>query len=149
VNIPIAIAIAVVRHADRVLIGQRPPGVALAGMWEFPGGKLQPGETSPDAAARECLEETGIVVNVVDELAQVVHDYPHGRVALAFHSCRPVDLTAVPRPPFRWVPLSDLPQYEFPPANAQVLRHLTVNCYTSNRAATARPGQASVANSSG
>jgi 8-oxo-dGTP diphosphatase len=118
------IAIAVVRHADRVLVGRRPPGAALAGMWEFPGGKVQPGETPSEAATRECLEETGIAARAIAELAHVEHDYPHGRLELTFFACRPVDATDKPWTPFRWIPIANLPQYEFPSANADVLRLL-------------------------
>ena len=53
---PVEIAIAVVEHEGRFLIGLRPPGAPLAGLWEFAGGKLEPGETPQMAAARECLE---------------------------------------------------------------------------------------------
>ena len=56
---PIEVAIAVVEHRDRLLIGQRPTGVALAGYWEVPGGKLEPDESPADAAIRECREEYG------------------------------------------------------------------------------------------
>ena len=54
------IAIAVVLHNDCVLIGVRPAGATLAGLWEFPGGKIEAGETPNEAAERECLEETGL-----------------------------------------------------------------------------------------
>lgn len=57
---PTPIAIAVVQHADQFLIGQRPAGLVLSGYWEFPGGKIQLGETPEAAAVRECLEETGL-----------------------------------------------------------------------------------------
>jgi 8-oxo-dGTP diphosphatase len=50
------IAVAVVEHDDRVLIGQRPPGVVLGGLWEFPGGKIFEGESAEEAAVRECRE---------------------------------------------------------------------------------------------
>ena len=53
---PVQIALAVVRHDDSVLIGQRPAGVPLAGYWEFPGGKILDDETPQEAAARECRE---------------------------------------------------------------------------------------------
>lgn len=55
---PQSIAIAVVQRGEQFLIGQRPLGVALAGLWEFPGGKVLPGESPEAAAVRECQEET-------------------------------------------------------------------------------------------
>lgn len=116
-----SIAVAVVEEAGRVLIGQRPAGVPLAGYWEFPGGKVEPGERSVDAALRECREETGIAVELVAPLATVTHGYPHGELVLDFFLCRPTDPVAQPAGPFRWVAAQTLSQYEFPPANAQAL----------------------------
>ena len=60
------IAIAVVEHEDRLLVGRRPAGVPLSGYCEFPGGKVKPNESSKEAAVRECLEETGLSVIVAD-----------------------------------------------------------------------------------
>jgi len=121
---PTRIAIAVVRHEGRVLIGPRPEGAPLAGFWEFPGGKVQPGETAQGAAARECREETGLEVRIGSEHLTVEHDYAHGLVELHFFDAAPVDPTQPPTPPFRWVPLCDLDGYSFPPANAEMLVRL-------------------------
>src|SRR5437764_1460518 len=88
---PTQIAIAIVEYDDRFLIGQRPPGVALAGLWEFPGGKIEPGETPAAAAVRECLEETTLNVSVAGEYPDVVHQYDHGRLHIHFLKCRPED----------------------------------------------------------
>lgn len=118
------IAVAVVLRGDHVLIGRRPPGVPLAGLWEFPGGKVQPGETPAAAAVRECQEETGLAVEVMHEYTSVTHDYPHGRVELRFFQAAPLVGAQSPRAPFRWVSLADLNRYEFPPANAALLTEL-------------------------
>ena len=127
---PTEIAIAVVEHAGQYLIGQRPAGAPLAGLWEFPGGKVQPGETPVRAAARECLEETGLVVHVGELIAQIVHQYEHAQVRLNFFACTPqgIDLlhaTPKPAPPFRWAPVEVLCRLEFPAANAPVVKLLT------------------------
>ncbi|WP_425616521.1 (deoxy)nucleoside triphosphate pyrophosphohydrolase [Anatilimnocola sp. NA78] len=119
------IAIAVVQYNDRFLIGQRPEGVALAGLWEFPGGKIHPGETAEDAAVRECLEETGLVVEPLFPYPQHQHAYAHATVQLHFIACRPADAAAIPLAPFRWVPRSELNQHEFPAGNAELLKQLT------------------------
>ena len=67
---PICVAIAVVQHEGRFLVGTRPAGVPLAGLAEFPGGKVHAGEMPADAAARECLEESGLTVCVGEEYPQ-------------------------------------------------------------------------------
>lgn len=118
------IAIAVIRHQGQVLIGQRPAGAPLAGLWEFPGGKLLPGESVETAAVRECREETGLDVLPESHLADIPHQYAHGAVRLTFIACRPLDPAQTPAAPFRWVPLAELPNYEFPEANGPVLAML-------------------------
>ena len=66
----------------RILIAQRPPGKQLAGGWEFPGGKLEPGEARRDGLARELQEELGIVIGVSRPLLRVTHVYAHGELLL-------------------------------------------------------------------
>jgi 8-oxo-dGTP diphosphatase len=121
---PTPIAIAVVRRDGHVLVGRRSPGAALAVMLEFPGGKVRPGETWEQAAARECHEETGLAVEVGPLLDSLIHEYPHGRLELRFFDCRPLELTNAPRAPFAWTRMAELTHDEFPPANAGVLRML-------------------------
>ncbi len=122
---PTPIAIAVVEQDGRFLIGQRPPGVALAGLWEFPGGKIEPGETPEAGAVRECLEETGLVVEPLFRYPEREHAYAHDRVQLMFIACRLAsDALDPPREPFRWVERAKLCEYEFPVANAELLRAL-------------------------
>lgn len=116
------IAIAVVEQDGRFLIGQRPPGVALAGLWEFPGGKIEPGESAEAAAARECLEETGLVVEPLFRYPEREHEYAHDRVQLVFIACRPASGGLdPPRETFRWVEREKLGEYEFPAGNASIL----------------------------
>ena len=119
------IAIAVVRDADRFLAGPRPAGAALAGYWEFPGGKVEAGESAEEAAVRECREEAGLDVVAGDELDFRDHDYAHDRVHLRFFDCRCVDSTQTPRPPFRWVPRGELASLRFPDANLPIVARLT------------------------
>ena len=118
------IAVAVVVEGDAVLIGRRPDGVALAGLWEFPGGKIEPGESPEAAACRECLEETGMAVDVTGILDEQTHAYDHGTVHLHFVSCRVSSAATDPKPPFRWVKRDELKRYEFPAANANVIQQL-------------------------
>jgi mutator protein MutT len=121
---PTPIAVAVVQYAGRVLIGRRPDHALLAGLWEFPGGKVRAGEPPHEAAARECQEETGLAVRVLGPLAEVTHPYDYGPVRLSFFAAEPTEPERPPGGSFRWVAVEDLDGYEFPPANAAVIRRL-------------------------
>jgi len=122
--IEVRIAIAVVEHQGRFLIGRRPDHGPLAGLWEFPGGKIEPGETPQAAAARECLEETGLAVEVGPAYEEVSHRYEHGSVRLCFFACRPIaDPHDLPER-FRWVEPRELAEYAFPAANARLIERL-------------------------
>lgn len=119
---PTPIAIAVVEWEGQFLVGQRPEGVSLAGLWEFPGGKIESGETPEVATVRECREETGLIVEPLFRYPGHVQQYDHDKVALHFIACRPSDGSPLePRPPFRWILRTDLPQYEFPSGNRGLL----------------------------
>ena len=120
----VPIAIAVVEHEGKFLIGRREEGTVLAGLWEFPGGKVEAGETSQVAAARECLEETGLEVEVGPAYPAVVHQYDHARVHLEFFACRPKDSRQQAHPRFLWAPVERLTEYEFPTANAALIAYL-------------------------
>ncbi|MEX0715453.1 MAG: (deoxy)nucleoside triphosphate pyrophosphohydrolase [Planctomycetaceae bacterium] len=123
---PDRIGIAVVEHAGRYLVGVRGDDAPLPGKAEFPGGKCAPRERSREAVVRECLEETGLPVVPVELLAEKSHDYPHGRVQLAFWRCRPanpIDVREEHRA-FRWVAAAELASLDFPEANAEVVRGL-------------------------
>ncbi|WP_165246481.1 (deoxy)nucleoside triphosphate pyrophosphohydrolase [Paludisphaera soli] len=123
---PILGGIGIIRRGGRFLIRQRPPGTVYAGYWEFPGGKVEPGETVEQATVRECREETGLEI-VANRLRAVIeHAYPHGLVRLHFFDCSPVDPSAEPDPEHgcRWVSASDLSTYRFPEANEPILDQL-------------------------
>ncbi len=121
---PTAIAIAVVESEGRILIGQRPADAPLGGLWEFPGGKIEEGESAADAAIRECVEETGVLIDVGRLYLECVHQYDHGCVRLHFFACTPRTLMTTPLRPYRWVARGELGQYEFPDANKPVLETL-------------------------
>jgi 8-oxo-dGTP diphosphatase len=78
----------IVERDGLILVAQRPAGDARAGRWEFPGGKLEPGETAEDCLARELAEELAIEVHAPAWLLSVTHDYPDLRVHLHAYRCR-------------------------------------------------------------
>jgi 8-oxo-dGTP diphosphatase len=124
---PARIGIAVVESAGRILVGQRPEGVPLAGLAEFPGGKCEADETPRSCAVRECREETGLMIVPRSHLATVEHSYDHGDVELHFWLCGlspGLPDHAVPSSPFRWVSFEELAMLNFPEANRTVLDQL-------------------------
>ncbi len=103
-----------VDDAGNVLIQQRRPGTPRAGQWEFPGGKLEPGESAVAALARELAEELGIRVDHAEFLAVVTHDYDHARVWLDTYMVRDFSGEAVGREgqELAWVPTSAVTDYD-------------------------------------
>lgn len=88
VGAPLRVAAAVVRRADRLLMTRRRPGGPRGRMWEFPGGKIEPGETAEEAVVRELREELDVVATVVDRTAVENHRYPDGlHVEITFLTC--------------------------------------------------------------
>lgn len=112
----------------RVLITRRSSGTVYAGYWEFPGGKIERGESPEDCAVREVREEVGLTVKAVHRLAVVEHSYEHGRVRLSAWLCTEVERGEEPRPlevaDCRWCTLDEIPWDEFLPANSAIVREL-------------------------
>jgi 8-oxo-dGTP diphosphatase len=120
------VAIAVVEHERRYLVGTRGPDQTLSGRAEFPGGRCLPGEEGQACAVRECREETGLIVTAVRLLHQGRHRYPHGTLDLEFWLCRAeAGEGADPEGRFEWVPSEALHSLDFPDANRPVLEILT------------------------
>ena len=119
------IAVAVVICDGRVLVGRRRGNAADApGRDEFPGGKLEAGESPELAAARECLEESGVAVIVGPRIDLTLATSSRGPIEIHFHRASPVDAGVLPRPPFAWLPIGDLARCHFPSANAKVVRQI-------------------------
>jgi 8-oxo-dGTP diphosphatase len=121
------IGVAVIWNDKRqILIDRRPPTGVMGGLWEFPGGKIEPGETIFDCIQREIYEELGIVIEVGEHLITIDHTYTHLRVTLTVHNCR--HITGIPQPiecdEVRWVSLDELEQFTFPKANVQIIEAL-------------------------
>jgi 8-oxo-dGTP diphosphatase len=109
----------------RLLLAQRPAGKHLAGLWEFPGGKVEPGEADAAALARELQEELGCMVTVGVALSPVRHDYGGRLIELRPYLCRVAALSAAPRgcegQALAWVTAADLVGYSMPPADEPIL----------------------------
>jgi len=119
------VALAVVVRSGQWLLDRRAPGRQFAGLWEFPGGGIDPGETPQQAAERECHEETGVEVRAQRVLAPV--RYPASEPALLLYPvlCRYVNGTPAARDPAvaeaRWVDDAALRLLAMPPANERIL----------------------------
>jgi 8-oxo-dGTP diphosphatase len=122
----IVVTAAVVEQEGLFLVTERPPGVHLAGYWEFPGGKCEDGEALVICLARELKEELGVEASIGQELMSVTHGYEDRRVELHFFACQ---LIGTPVPlvgqTLRWVTRSALRQLEFPPADSELIQLLT------------------------
>jgi len=110
----------------QLLIDRRPQKGLLGGLWEFPGGKIEPGETVEACIRREIREELGIEIEVGESLTTVEHAYTHFRVTLHVHHCR--YLSGEPQPiecdEVRWVSPAELDQFPFPKANVKIIEAL-------------------------
>ena len=113
---------AVIEKDNRFLLTRRQHGVHLAGMWEFPGGKIDPAETHTAALEREIKEELDAGVDVGELVFHTTHEYPDRTVALFFYRCA---LVGTPRPllgqEMRWVPRDELASLGFPPADEALI----------------------------
>jgi mutator protein MutT len=121
----LSVVAAVIEQDGCFLVTRRLPGVHLGGMWEFPGGKIDPSEEHETALRRELREELGVEVTVGELVHQTTHSYLDRTVALFFYRCA---LQGEPRPllgqDMRWVSRSDLPGLGFPPADAELIDRL-------------------------
>ena len=121
-------ACALVDPDRRVLIAQRPAGKALSGLWEFPGGKVEPGERPEDSLIRELEEELGIIVNeqYLAPLTFASHSYPEFHVLMPLYVCRRWQGIVVPREGQRlaWVKPIELRKYPMPAADEPLISHL-------------------------
>lgn len=123
---PIEVAAGLVFRGGKLLLTQRHADAHLGGLWEFPGGKREAGETYEQCLVRELREELGIEVSVGELVESVTHSYPERTVHLRFFRCRwerhePQPLEC---PAFEWVAREDLGRYAFPAADARLLERL-------------------------
>ena len=122
----IEVSAALIFRDGQLLITQRHAASHLGGLWEFPGGKREAGETFEQCLVREIREELGVVISVGELFEEIRHDYPEKSVHLKFFICQlisgepqPLDCAAV-----KWIDQAGLDTHEFPAADAQLLEKL-------------------------
>ena len=118
---------ALIWEGERFLICQRPAHKARGLLWEFVGGKVEPGETKEQALARECMEELGIDLAVGEPFMEVVHAYPDLTVHLTlFHAAiASGEPQLLEHNDMRFISVEEIPQYDFCPADTEILARLT------------------------
>ncbi|MYM55403.1 8-oxo-dGTP diphosphatase MutT [Thalassovita mangrovi] len=118
-------AVALIDADGRVLLAQRPEGKSMAGLWEFPGGKIEPGETPEHALIRELHEELGIDTwaSCLAPLTFASHSYDDFHLLMPLFACRKWD--GIPHPKegqtLKWVHAKDLRDYPMPPADIPLI----------------------------
>lgn len=121
-------ACALVDADGRVLLAQRPAGKAMAGLWEFPGGKIETGELPEETLIRELKEELGITVReaCLAPLTFASHTYPDFHLLMPLYVCRRWEGTAIATEgqQLAWVKPNRLREYEMPPADVPLIAHL-------------------------
>lgn len=122
----IEVAAGLISHNGRYLIAKRRTGVHLAGLWEFPGGKREQGESLEECLQRELYEELSIRVDVPVPFQIIRHEYPEKTVELHFFRCNIEEGLATPLDcaEIRWVFPSEMGQYQFPPADRPIIEAL-------------------------
>ena len=122
----VQVVAAVIERDERFLVTRRQAGVHLAGMWEFPGGKVGDDESHAGALQREMVEELDVAIRVGGLLLHAAHAYPDRTVTLFFYRC---DLLGTPTPmigqEMAWVARDALASMSFPPADDELIRMLT------------------------
>jgi A/G-specific adenine glycosylase len=118
---------AVIRHTDgQLLIAQRPPDGMLGGLWEFPGGKREPGESLRDCLRREIREELGIEIAVHEQIGTVRHAYSHFRITLYAFACELVEgePQAIACADWTWTSLDEIDRFAFPVTDQKIIAML-------------------------
>jgi len=114
---------ALVWDQDKFMICQRPAHKARGLLWEFVGGKTEPGESMEDALVRECREELDITVTVGDIFTQVIHEYPDILIRLTLFHCTIAEgiPTLLEHKDLKWIHPSQIPDFDFCPADKDIL----------------------------
>jgi 8-oxo-dGTP diphosphatase len=128
INVTLVVACALVDVDKRVLMAQRPEGKPLAGLWEFPGGKVEAGERPEETLMRELKEELGVTVDeaCLAPLTFASHSYPDFHLLMPLYVCRRWQgtVTALEGQKLAWVRPNRLRDYPMPPADEPLVSHL-------------------------
>jgi mutator protein MutT len=121
------VGVGVIWDGEKLLIDRRKPTGLMGGMWEFPGGKLEPGESIPECIAREIQEELALKVIVGKELITIEHAYREFNLTLVVHHCQYLggEPQLISCDEIRWVTVAELCDFNFPAANAAIVAALT------------------------
>lgn len=118
---------ALIWDKDKFMICQRPAHKARGLLWEFVGGKVEPGEAKEQALIRECQEELAVTLSIGDVFMDVVHEYPDLTVHLTLFNA--AILEGIPKKlehnDIKWITLSEISNYEFCPADVEILKKIT------------------------
>ena len=125
-TLEVAVGVILDEKTQKVFVAQRQSGRHLSGCWEFPGGKLEPGEAADEALVRELKEELAIVVTRAESLTQITHDYPERRVRLHCFRVRAYEGEPMGNEGQKtaWFTLDELQQANFPEANRPLIAAL-------------------------
>ena len=126
----VEVVAALIWQGDKFMICQRPERKARGLLWEFVGGKVEPGETKEQALVRECQEELAVTLYVGDVFMDVIHEYPDITVHLTLFNATIAE--GIPQKlehnDIRWITLSEIPNFEFCPADEGILNQIIYAC---------------------
>ena len=122
----VEVVAALIWDGNKFMICQRPANKARGMLWEFVGGKVEPGETKEQALIRECQEELAITLSVGEEFIEVVHEYPDITIRLTLFKAKIAE--GIPQKlehnDIQWITVDEIPRYEFCPADTKILKKL-------------------------
>lgn len=122
----VEVVAALIWDKDKFMICQRPPHKTRALLWEFVGGKVEPGETKQQALIRECREELAVTISVGDVFMDVIHDYPDMTVHLTLFNATIAE--GIPQKlehnDIKWITPGEIDKYDFCPADEEILKRI-------------------------
>ena len=122
----VEVVAALIRKGNTFMICQRPPHKARGLLWEFPGGKIEPGETGPEALIRECREELGVTLSVGDVFYEVDHVYPDITIHLTLYNAEVSggNPQLLEHNDLRHITPAEIDKYDFCPADVDILQEI-------------------------